>query len=56
MGAEPNIRQNLGVLWKREMKEIRGTKGVQDTTRTRPTETIDQDSWELVVIRDPVGV
>lgn len=46
----------MGVLWRRRKKELRGTRGVKDTTRTRPIESTDQDSWELSVIRDNIGV
>lgn len=32
-----------------------GTGGVRDTTRTRPRESPDQDSWVLTGIREPKG-
>lgn len=35
---------------------IGGTREVTDATRTGPTGSIDQDSWGLAKIREPVGV
>lgn len=35
---------------------IEGVKAIKDTTRTRITEPIDQDSSELSEIREPVWV
>jgi hypothetical protein len=47
-----------GVLWRRKRKERKDqrNRGVRDTTRTWPTESIDQDVSELEEARKSIGV
>lgn len=51
----PNIRQSPGSPAEVGERRMGGTGGVRDTTRTRPRESPDQDSWVLTGIREPKG-